>query len=53
MIVVLIPFFCQILFDHKEEYKRYIPYEKAFWSKERIGVTEEDADYFLSLYKKI
>lgn len=37
-------------FDHKEEYKRFIPYEKAFWSNERIVVTDEDADYFLSIY---
>lgn len=37
-------------FDHKEEYKRFIPYEKAFWPNERIVVTDEDADYFLSIY---
>ena len=37
-------------FDYKEEYKKIEKYEKVFWNKERIEVTEEDADYFLSIY---
>ncbi len=44
---VFIMDFCH---DYSNEYKPIAKYENIFWSKERVIVTEEDADYFISVY---